>query len=151
MAPAGGAADPSRMHHVHATPALPETPRPGDIEPGELRRLGSQVTEAIADYHARLDRRRVLPDVSPDEVAARFAGELAEAGESPEAIVADWRERVAPLLTAIGSPRHFAYVNGSGAMIGMFAEALAACTNTNAGAWKLGPAATEDRKSTRLN
>jgi glutamate/tyrosine decarboxylase-like PLP-dependent enzyme len=28
-------------------------------------------------------------------------------------------------------------------MIGMFAEALAACTNTNAGAWKLGPAATE--------
>jgi len=28
-------------------------------------------------------------------------------------------------------------------MIGMFAEALAACTNTNAGAWKLGPAAAE--------
>ena len=28
-------------------------------------------------------------------------------------------------------------------MIGILAEALAACTNTNAGAWKLGPAATE--------
>ena len=31
----------------------------------------------------------------------------------------------------------------SGAMIGIFAEALAACTNTNAGALNLGPAATE--------
>ena len=89
--------------------------------------------EAIADYHAHLDRRAVLPDVSPAEVAARFAGELPEDGESPESLVADWRERVAPHLTAVGSPRHFAYVNGSGAMIGMFAEALAACTNTNAG------------------
>ena len=84
-------------------------------------------------------------DVSPAEVAARFAGELPEEGESPEALLADWRERVAPLLTAVGSPRHFAYVNGSGAMIGIFAEALAACTNTNAGAWKLGPAADGDR------
>ena len=99
--------------------------------------------EAIVDYHAHLDRRAVLPDVSPDEVATRFAGELPEEGEAPESLVADWRERVAPHLTAVGSPRHFAYVNGSGAMIGMFAEALAACTNTNAGAWKLGPAATE--------
>jgi glutamate/tyrosine decarboxylase-like PLP-dependent enzyme len=123
--------------------AITETPRPGDIEPGALRRLGGEVVEAIAEYHAGLARRRVLPDVGPAEVAARFAGELPEEGESPESLVADWRERVAPHLTAVGSPRHFAYVNGSGAMIGMFAEALAACTNTNAGAWKLGPAATE--------
>jgi aromatic-L-amino-acid/L-tryptophan decarboxylase len=124
-------------------PSQPESPRPGDIEQGALRRLGGQVVEAIAGYHAQLDRRAVLPDVSPAEVAAGFAGGLPEDGESPESLVADWRERVAPHLTAVGSPRHFAYVNGSGAMIGMFAEALAACTNTNAGAWKLGPAATE--------
>jgi aromatic-L-amino-acid decarboxylase len=89
------------------------------------------------------DRRAVLPDVSPVEVAALFAADLPEQGESADALVEDWRTRIAPLLTAVGSPRHFAYVNGSGAMIGMFAEALAACTNTNAGAWKLGPAAAE--------
>src|SRR5688500_388660 len=142
MAAARRETDPSRMHQGHAIASPPKT-RPGDIEMGGLRRGGSQVIEASSDYHAHLDRRPVLPDVRPGEVAARFAGELPEDGESPEALIADWRERVAPLLTAIGSPRHFAYVNGSGAMIGMFAEALAACTNTNAGAWKLGPAATE--------
>jgi glutamate/tyrosine decarboxylase-like PLP-dependent enzyme len=143
MAPAPSGADASRMPDSRSIHPRPKEPRPGDIDVAELRQLGTQVADAIADYHARLDGRAVLPDVSPDEVAARFAGELPELGESPEALVADWRERVAPLLTAVGSPRHFAYVNGSGAMIGIFAEALAACTNTNAGAWKLGPAATE--------
>jgi aromatic-L-amino-acid/L-tryptophan decarboxylase len=143
MAPARCGADPSRMSEAQTIHARPKTPRPGDIEVGELRRLGSQLVEAIADYHAHLEGRPVLPHASPGEVAARFAGDLPEAGEPPEALIADWRERVAPLLTAIGSPRHFAYVNGSGAMIGMFADALAACTNTNAGAWRLGPAATE--------
>ena len=142
MAPCPGKADSPCMSEPE-TLSQPQPPRPGDIELSALRRLGGQVVEAIAGYHAHLDRRAVLPDVSPAEVAARFAGELPEEGESPESLVADWRERVAPHLTAVGSPRHFAYVNGSGAMIGMFAEALAACTNTNAGAWKLGPAATE--------
>lgn len=118
-------------------------PRPGDIDPSEFRRIGREVIDAIIDYHDGLSRRSVLPNVTPEEVAARFVEGLSEEGESAGALVADWRERVVPLLTAIGSPRHFAYVNGSGAMIGILAEALAACTNTNAGAWKLGPAATE--------
>jgi aromatic-L-amino-acid/L-tryptophan decarboxylase len=117
--------------------------RPGDIELNEFRRIGYEVIDAIADYHMNLSNRSVLPNVTPKEVAARFVEALSEEGESAGALLTDWRERVVPLLTAIGSPRHFAFVNGSGAMIGIVAEALAACTNTNAGAWKLGPAATE--------
>ncbi len=112
-----------------------------DVE--TLRRVGAQVVDAIAEYHEGLENRRVLPDTTPARVAALFADDLPEEGEAPEDVVADWRTRVAPLLTAVGSPRHFAYVNGSGARIGIFADALAACTNTNAGAWKLGPAAAE--------
>jgi glutamate/tyrosine decarboxylase-like PLP-dependent enzyme len=117
--------------------------RPGDLSEDELRAVGAQVVDAIAGYHASLATRRVLPDATPAEVAARFAGDLPEEGEEAAALVADWRERVAPLLTAIGSPRHFGFVTGSGTMVGIFAEALAAATNTNAGAWKLGPAAAE--------
>jgi aromatic-L-amino-acid/L-tryptophan decarboxylase len=115
----------------------------GDLDKDELRCVGTQVLEALEAYYDDLDRRPVFPDVSPAEVAGSFVGDLPEDGEAAASLIADWRERVVPLLTAIGSPRHFAYVNGSGAMIGVFAEALAACTNTNAGAWRLGPAATE--------
>jgi glutamate/tyrosine decarboxylase-like PLP-dependent enzyme len=116
---------------------------PGDLDFDELRRVGRQTIETIAEYHANLGRRPVLPRVSPAEVAAGFAGELPEEGEPAAALIEDFATNVVPLLTAVGSPRHFGYVNGSGAMIGIFAEALAACVNTNAGAWKLGPAATE--------
>src|ERR687889_131261 len=85
-----------------------ELTRPGDIELGEFRRVGREAIDAIADYHAGLTRRRVLPNVTPAEVAARFADELSDEGESADALVKDWSERVVPLLTAIGSPRHFA-------------------------------------------
>ena len=82
--------------------------RPGDIELGEFRRVGREAVDAIADYHAELADRVVLPKVTPAEVAALFAGSLADEGEGAGALVTDWRERVVPLLTAIGSPRHFA-------------------------------------------
>ncbi|MGH9867037.1 MAG: pyridoxal phosphate-dependent decarboxylase family protein [Candidatus Polarisedimenticolia bacterium] len=125
-------------------------PRPGDLSLDELRRVGAEMIEAIAAYHVGLDARRVLPDVSPADAAARFSDALPEAGMPADAILKDWVDRVVPLLTAVGSPRHFAYVNGSGSMMGMLADALAACVNTNAGAWKLGPAATEiERQSLR--
>jgi len=117
--------------------------RPGDIDLDEFRRVGHEVIDAIASYHAGLARRQVLPDVSRSAAAARFTEPLSADGESADTLLADWRERVEPLSTAIGSPRHFAFVNGSGAMIGILAEALTACINTNAGAWKLGPAAAE--------
>lgn len=128
----------------------PTMPRPGDLALPEFRAVGRQVIDAIADYHQELTRRAVLPRVTPAEVAALFGGDLGEEAEPAAAIVADWQQRVLPLLTAVGSPRHFGYVNGSGAMIGILAEALAACTNTNAGGWKLGPAAVEiERQSLR--
>jgi glutamate/tyrosine decarboxylase-like PLP-dependent enzyme len=124
-------------------PSPSNEPAPGDLTIEDLRRLGRRVADVVADYHAGLRERYVLPAVDPAEVAALFSGDLPEDGTSPQDLVSEWQETVAPRLTAIGSPRHFAYVNGSGAMTGIFAEALAACTNTNAGAWKLGPAATE--------
>lgn len=125
-------------------------PHPGDMTPDEFRRVGGAVIEAIAQYHADLDDRRVLPDVTPSEVSARFTDPLPQMGLTAGAILADWSERVLPNLTTVGSPRHFGYVNGSGAMIGILADALAASVNTNAGAWKLGPAATEvERQAVR--
>lgn len=142
MVSRGGRADPSRVDDRNA-PIIPPEPRPGDIDPDEFRRAGEDVLAAIAEYHAGLDARAVVPQVTPAQVAALFGSALPEEGVPAGALVADWRERVAPLLTAVGSPRHFAFVNGSGAMVGILAEALAATTNTNAGAWKLGPAAAE--------
>src|SRR5438876_1164388 len=55
--------------------------RPGDLALDELRRIGSSVVDAIAEYHDGLDGRPVLPCVTPAEVAASFSGRLPAEGE----------------------------------------------------------------------
>src|SRR5687768_17499674 len=102
-----------------------QAPRPGDIDLDEFRRVGRELIDAIADYHAGLADRAVLPAVLPSEAAAPFAGPLPLQGEPVAVLLADWRDTVVPLSTAIGSPRHFGFVNGSGAIIGILAEAMA--------------------------
>ena len=114
----------------------------------EFRRAGALAIDAIADYHATLDRRPVLPPVTPAGVAALFRDELPEEGVGAEELVADWQRRVLPNLTAIGSPRHFAFVNGGGTLVGALADALAAATATSTSSWRLGPAAVEVERQT---
>lgn len=121
----------------------------GELPPEEFRRLGYRVVDMMTQYYRSIDERPVLPSLTSAEAEALFnTDRLATTGESADAIFADWERRVLPNLTAVGSPRHFVYVNGSGTMIGTLAEALAASVNTNAGAWKLGPAATEIERLT---
>ena len=55
--------------------------RPGDLTGDELRRVGASVLEAIAEYHAGLDRRAVVPKVSPADVSALFTGGFPVEGE----------------------------------------------------------------------
>ena len=66
-------------------------PRPGDIDLSEFKQIGREVIDAIADYHADLSRRSVLPNVTPQEVAARFVEGLPEEGESPAVCVRSFR------------------------------------------------------------
>ena len=61
--------------------------RPGDLALDELRRIGSGVVDAIAEYHDGLDGRPVLPRVTPAEVAASFSGRLPAEGEPAETLI----------------------------------------------------------------
>jgi glutamate/tyrosine decarboxylase-like PLP-dependent enzyme len=121
----------------------------GDLPAAGFRRIGYRVIDMMADYFASLGHRPVLPSLTAAESEALFASDrVVHDGESADTILDDWETRVLPNLTTVGSPRHFVYVNGAGTMIGALAEALAASVNTNAGGWKLGPAATEIERLT---
>ena len=56
---------------------------PGDIDLTEFRQIGREAIDAIADYHAELSDRGVLPSVTPEEVAARFVEDLPEEAGRP--------------------------------------------------------------------
>jgi len=115
----------------------------GDMPPAEVRRLGHEVTDWIADYLEGVGRLPVLPVVEPGEVRARLPVSAPEHGEPMDAALRDFREIVVPGLTHWNHPRFFGYFAITGSGPGILGEMLAAALNVNAMVWRSSPAATE--------
>jgi len=121
---------------------------PGDISPDNFRKLGYRVIDMIAEHFEGLPEARVFPPRNSTQIEEIIREPLPETGQDPDAILDDWTERVLPNVTQVGSPRYFGFVNGSGSMMAVLAEALSVSVNQNVGAWKPGPAATEIERRT---
>lgn len=119
-----------------------------DLDPDAFRKLGYRVVDTIADYYRNVRDLPVFPGRTGSEVAATFDEPLPERGQDPDSILDAWTSKVLPNTTHLGSPRYFGFVNGSGTMMSVLAEALAASVNMNVGAWKPAPAATEIERRT---
>ena len=76
-----------------------------DIDLSEFRRVFQEVIDSAVAYHADLSARGLSPHISPEEIRALFDEEFSGRGESGRALLADWGERVAPVLMDIGGLR----------------------------------------------
>jgi glutamate/tyrosine decarboxylase-like PLP-dependent enzyme len=119
-----------------------------DLDPETFRKLGYRAVDMIADYYAGIRDIPVFPPHTSTEVAQVFEEPLPQVGQDPEEILGEWKSKVLPNTTHLGSPRYFGYVNGSGTMIATLADALASSVNMNPGGWKASPAATEIERRT---
>lgn len=119
-----------------------------DIDKESFRKLGYSVIDMIADYYETIRDVPVFPKRSSYEISKLFDEVLPETGQDPELIIKNWNEKIIPNATNLGSPRYFGFVNGSGTMIGVLADALAASVNMNPGGWKASPSATEIERRT---
>ena len=102
-------------------------------------RLGRAVTSIIADFAASLDTRRVASQATPADLEKLFAEPLPENGIGFDEILTRFRNDVAPHAMTVPSPRYFGQFNPTPLPIGVWADALAAVLNQNAGAWRNGP------------
>ncbi|MEE9236812.1 MAG: aspartate aminotransferase family protein [Thermoplasmata archaeon] len=119
-----------------------------DLDPDVFRKLGYRVVDMIADHYRTIRDLPVFPARPSEEVARLFEEPLPQAGQNPDEILDTWEEIILPNTTHLGSPRYFGFVNGSGTMMAVLAEALASSVNMNVGAWKPAPAATEIERRT---
>ncbi len=97
--------------------------------PPRLKRFGAEVARVIAEYLKRLPDRPVHKGVP---LPVRNAWSLEDAprtGTSPRAILDRFAAEVAPYPFGNGHPRFYGWVNSPPAVIGVFAEALAAAMN----------------------
>ena len=77
---------------------------------------------------------------SSQEIEQAFVEQLSATGQNANNIINAWKSRILPNVTPLGSPRYFDFVNGSGSMISVLADALATSVYINAAGWKADPA-----------
>src|SRR2546426_11501542 len=95
----------------------------------EIRRVGYKVVDEITEYLTHLPAAPVFRPFPP-ELAERYLNEPMPAeGTPPDEILAIFKEEIAPYPFGNGHPRFFGWVNSPPAIIGVFADALAAAMN----------------------
>jgi aromatic-L-amino-acid decarboxylase len=95
----------------------------------EIQRIGYAVVDLIADHLAHIGNRPVFQPV-PADLAQQFLSTPAPAdGVAPEEILREFRETIEPYPFGNGHPRFWGWVNSPPAVMGVFAEALAAAMN----------------------
>src|SRR6185369_8867754 len=93
----------------------------------------------INEHVAGLANRRVTPEATVAQLEKLFDEPLPEQGISIEEILARFRNDIAPNAMGVPNPRYFGQFNPTPLPIGVWADALAAVLNQNAGAWRNGP------------
>ncbi|MCA1646953.1 MAG: aminotransferase class V-fold PLP-dependent enzyme [Chloroflexi bacterium] len=117
-----------------ATPPSPNSSSPSTAPQftwtaDDIRRFGHQVVDVIAEHLTNLPERPVFQPV-PRELIDRFLREsVPESGMAPEAVLAEFAERIEPYPFGNGHPRFFGWINSPPDVIAIFAEALAAAMN----------------------
>lgn len=128
--------------------SIQDEPFDPDLSTEEFRRLGHRAIDMLAEYFETIDERRVYPETDPDTIASTVDEPIPETGQDPDGILDEWEENVLAHAAFNTSPRFFAFVMGSGSMIGVIADALAAGTNMNVGGWHPAPSGTEIERLT---
>jgi aromatic-L-amino-acid decarboxylase len=95
----------------------------------EIKRVGYQVVDLIAEHLTTLPDRPVFRPF-PQDLAASFLDSPApDAGQTPDEILAAFKSEIEPYPFGNGHPRFYGWVNSPPTVMGIFAEALAAAMN----------------------
>ena len=100
-----------------------------DLSPEEVRRLGYEAADAVAESRAKLESRPVFGKVGAD--AALFDEPLPEDGQPIEKTLAFVREHVLPFPMGNSHPRFYGFINATADPVGITADYLAASMNPN--------------------
>ncbi len=121
----------------------PNEPVSFDLSPDDLRALGAELVELVAEAIAAERSEPVLRSVSGPELRALVDEPLPESGVPAGRILDEWRQKVLPYCRRNGHPRFFGYVCTSADPLGVLADGMASALNQPVTAWRSTPAATE--------
>jgi aromatic-L-amino-acid/L-tryptophan decarboxylase len=109
----------------------------------EFAEWSRKAAEWGAQYRASLDSRPVRAQTAPGDIAAQLPASPPVAGESMDAIFADFETIITPGITHWQHPRFFAYFPANAAPVSVVAEYLVSAMAAQCMLWQTSPAATE--------
>jgi aromatic-L-amino-acid decarboxylase len=95
----------------------------------EIRRIGYQVVDLIVGHLSALPDEPVFRPVPPERVEAFLSAPPPLDPVSPDDILQRFQDTIEPFPFGNGHPRFWGWVNSPPAVMGIFAEALAAAMN----------------------
>lgn len=113
------------------------------MTPEEFRAHAHQLVDWMADYLRDVDALPVTPPVQPGQIRAALPAAAPQAGESIEAITADFRRLIVPGMTHWSHPGFFGYFPAGSSPESLLAEMLTATLGAQCMSWQTSPAATE--------
>src|SRR5208283_5594073 len=93
-----------------------------DLSSVELKQVADETTKLILEYYAAVRTAKVFPGKKQADIAKSISEPLPVKPQNPVRIIREVREKILPSSTMTGSPRYFAFVNGSGTMLSCFAD-----------------------------
>jgi aromatic-L-amino-acid decarboxylase len=113
------------------------------MTPEEFRRYGHRLVDWLADYHAGIAERPVMPAVRPGEIRKQLPADPPELGESMEAVLADLDRLVLPGLLHWQHPRFFGWFPANALPAGILADLVSTGLGIIGLSWQSAPALTE--------
>jgi len=95
----------------------------------KIRHIGYKVVDLIAEHLTSLPLRPVFRSYPETVLAQHLQLPLPMSEEDPEKLLGQFAEAIEPFPFGNGHPRFFGWVNSPPAIMGIFAEALAAAMN----------------------
>jgi aromatic-L-amino-acid decarboxylase len=132
-----------RVSDSPGEPLPDELPALGDIPPEALRRYLHQAADWVGDYRETIEQRRIVPRVSPGEIAAALPAHVPDSPASLGTIMTELDALVMPGVVHWGHPAFLGYFGSTSNGPALIGELIAAALNVSAMTWQTSPAATE--------
>jgi aromatic-L-amino-acid decarboxylase len=113
------------------------------MTPTEFRAQAHRIADWLADYREHVAELPVMPPVLPGGIRAQLPAAPPEAGESFDAVFADFARIVAPGITQWQSPNFYGYFPGGGSLSSVLGEFLGSGLASVGLSWQASPALTE--------
>jgi glutamate/tyrosine decarboxylase-like PLP-dependent enzyme len=118
---------------------------PLELSAQDFRTIGYRLVDRIAGHFETLANRGVTSGEAPEAVRRAVGSDkgLPGAGTESGALLDEITDLLLDHSLFNAHPRFWGYITAGPAPIGVLADLLASAVNSNVGAWKLAPAATE--------